>query len=356
MKYPYNLLLLVITALVISTSSIAQADFSPPETPTAPTISTYVYLPYTISSSSSIISTNIVIDHNSIALFERIPDSYLTAARNLRVLFSDRSVGQNINESLDCLTAISWSQSPASCRRDYYNSSWDWKTYSESDLVSGLVPQRVQFNPNPVKYNRDNWTFEFRMGTWSELTQDFIQSLAPTYINSKDVLSYQFSYLNVDESENIDDPQNGYFTNTPNLYDIYDLEAYIAQHPNKTFIFWTTSLARSIGNSTADTFNAQMRQYVRNHNKILFDIADIESHTDQGSPCYDNRDGIQYCSQTGECENYANDHLNYPAICQDFTTELDGGHLGSVSAGKIQIAKAFWVMMARIAGWDGQTP
>jgi hypothetical protein len=35
---------------------------------------------------------------------------------------------------------------------------------------------------------------------------------------------------------------------------------------------------------------------------------------------------------------------------------MNGGHLGSVSAGKIFIAKAYWVLMARIAGWDGVSP
>jgi hypothetical protein len=89
----------------------------------------------------------------------------------------------------------------------------------------------------------------------------------------------------------------------------------------------------------------------------LFDVADIESYTDLGAACYDNRDGIQYCSQnTGECENNPDDHKSFPALCQDYTTELNGGHLGSVSGGGIRIAKGFWVLMARIAGWDGISP
>ncbi|MBE0411782.1 MAG: hypothetical protein IBX69_18800 [Anaerolineales bacterium] len=56
----------------------------------------------------------------------------------------------------------------------------------------------------------------------------------------------------------------------------------------------------------------------------------------------------------GNCEDYPDDGLDLPAICQDYTTEVDGGHLGSVSGGKIRVAKAFWVLMAQIAGWDGQ--
>jgi hypothetical protein len=271
-------------------------------------------------------------------------------------MFSDRSVGQNINESLDCLTATSWETSPSYCRVDYYNANWDYRTFTLTDWLNGTVPARIRFDPDPVRYNRNNWTFEDRSGTWSDLTRDFIQSLAPGYISSKDVLTYQFSYLNVSETDDIADPNTGFFANNPDKYDIYDLEAYISRNPQKIFFFWTTSLARSIGSQTAQSFNDQMRQYAAAHNKYLFDVADIEAHTDQGIACHDNRDGVRYCAQGGACENYPNDFLNIPAICQDYTTEIDGGHLGSVSGGRIQLTKAFWVLMARIAGWDGHSP
>ncbi len=298
----------------------------------------------------------IIVDHTSLALFDQIPDNYLQAARALRLLFSDRSVGQNINESLDCLTASSWASSPASCRRDYYDSNWNWKTFSQEDLNAGLVPSRILFNPDPVKYDRNNWTFEFKMGTWTELTQEFVQTLAPAYLNSKDVLSYQFSYLNVDETDDIADPNTGFFANNANKYDIYDLEAFFNQYPDKVFLLWTTSLSRSVGSHVSENFNNEMRQYAITHNKILFDVADIEAFDENGIPCFDNRDNIQYCSQGDKCENHPSDGINITAICQDYTTEVDGGHLGSVSAAKIRLAKAFWVLMAHVAGWDPALP
>jgi hypothetical protein len=79
-------------------------------------------------------------------------------------------------------------------------------------------------------------------------------------------------------------------------------------------------------------------------------VADILSHDPSGAPCYDNRDGV-YFSNGNQSENYPNDGINRLAICPHYTTELDGGHLGSVSTGKIRVAKAFWVLMAQIAGW-----
>ena len=290
-------------------------------------------------------------DHTSVELFEEIPEEYLAAARELRMVFVDRSVGENINGGLDCLASSSWEASRPSCRRDYYDDNWHWKTFMSADRASGQVPERILFEPDPVKYNRDNWTFDFRDGTWSELTQDFIFTYAPFYSDSKDVLSYQFNYLHVEKGADIADLKAGYFVDTTDRYDIFDFEAFMAEHPDKVFYHWTTSLARSIGSEVATEFNNQMRQYVQDNGGILFDVADILSHTDQGIPCYDNRDGVEYCDQGGKCENNPDDGKEIPAICQDYTTETNGGHLGSVSAGRIRTAKAFWVLMARIAGW-----
>jgi hypothetical protein len=93
-----------------------------------------------------------------------------------------------------------------------------------------------------------------------------------------------------------------------------------------------------------------MRQFAAERGKVLFDVADILSHTPDGVPCYDNRDGVRY-SNGNRSEDYPDDGEQYLAICPQYATETDGGHLGSVAAGKIRVAKAFWVLMARIAGW-----
>jgi len=288
----------------------------------------------------------IVVDHNSVALFEQIPQQYLNTARSLRVLMSDRSVGGNFSEGLGCLVANSFGQSPSFCRKHYDNNTI--RLYNQADMDAGRVPAVISFQPSTTLYNRSNWVYEYKVGTWSELTCNFIQSLAPAHMD-KDVLSYQFSYLNVMAGSDI----HKFWDNNANLCDIYDLEAFIAQHPEKTFIFWTTSLARGIGTQEATDFNNRMRQYARDHGKILFDFAAIESYTQSGQPCYDNRDGVAFTSPTnGAYENFANDGVTHPAICQDYTTEPDGGHLGASSGGMIRTAKAFWVLMAQIAGWQ----
>lgn len=295
----------------------------------------------------------ILVDHTSVDLFDQIPAEYLQAARALRMMYVDASVGWNISENLSCLSAASWASAPPYCRSDYLPGSWEVKTFTAGDLAAGSVPANIQFTPDPARYDRSQWTFVEQRGDWNGLVQAFIDTLAPEYLDKTDVLSFQFNYQHVagQDRTSIADPQAGFFSPTSPRTNIADLEAFIAQHPDKTFFFWTTSLARSIGTTEAADFNTQMRNYAARSRLILFDVADIESHTPTGEPCYDNRDGVEYCDMHGNCENFADDGLDLPAICQVYTSEPEGGHLGSTAAGGLRLAKAMWVLMAQIAGW-----
>jgi hypothetical protein len=277
----------------------------------------------------------IVVDHNAVGLFEQIPEAYLQAAANLDMLFVDRSVGANINDGLDCLAYASDEEAPNHCTR-----------FIHLDPAYSVDSSELNWY-HAGGYDRSNWDFELwpmECDSWSDKLNCFFDMVEPQY----EVVSFQYSYLEVDENSTIADMPGGFFSDNSDLYDLYDLEAYANQHPDKIIIYWTTSLARGIGTNVSESFNEQMRNYALQNNKILFDVADILAHDPQGNPCYDNRDGIPYNG-----ENYPNDGQAIPAICPHYTTEVEGGHLGSVSAGKIRVAKAFWVLMARIAGWNG---
>jgi hypothetical protein len=305
---------------------------------------------------------HILVDHHSVALFEQIPPEYLAAARELRMMFADRSVGKNIDEGLDCLVAASWADAPAYCRRDFTSmagSTWEWTTFTASDLAAGTVPERIRFTPNPAAYNRSNWVFEVHEGNgWQELIKTFSQDLVPRHAD-KAVLGFQFTYLNVNTGTGIASLDSGFLVDLPSAggnggqerWDISDMLALEAAHPDKVFVYWTSSLARGIGTAESDAFNDQLRAFAAANGKPLFDVAGILSHDADGNACYDNRDGVEFCAANG-CENFADDGQNYLAICPDYTTELEGGHLGTVSGAKIRIAKAFWVLMAQIAGWE----
>lgn len=355
------------TVLEIMPTAVASATPSPTDTATTPPIPTDMptavttaepepttlpatpteILPPTPTTSHQNNTTNhsdtIIVDHTAVDLFDQIPEEYITQAASLKMIYIDRSVGDNINDALDCLSHPSQEQAPNHCKRtDHVQSEFS-------------VPAAIINWQHPTGYDRQNWAFATWEGEncseWSDKINCFIQMITPI-IDQYDVVSYQLSYLAVNSGSNITDATVGYFADNPNNYDVFDQEAFEEKHPDKNFIYWTTSLSRSIGTEESDEFNDQMRAYAQTNNKILFDVADILSHDPNGQPCYDNRDNIPY-DNGNKSENYPDDGENHLAICPHYTTEVEGGHLGSVSAGKIRVAKAFWVLMARIAGWDG---
>lgn len=276
------------------------------------------------------LTQSMVVDHNSIKDFDRIPDQYKTEASKLRMLFMDRSVGGNIDSYLDCL-ASPWSSAKSFCKR-----------YDHKDSVYAVNPMEVFWSGT---WDRSNWRYEYWPATCSEDVNCFIDFIEPR-IDSFDVMGCQFSYLAVTPGSKIADTINGFFGSKPGKNHANAYASFSAKYPGKKIIWWTTSLARGIGTPESQAFNQQMRAYANQNNIILFDVADILSHDPGGNPCYDNRDGIAY-----QTENNPDDGLDIPAICPQYTTETEGGHLGSISAGGIRVAKAFWVLMARIAGW-----
>lgn len=290
----------------------------------------------------------IIVNHTHVALYDQIPQIYKDRAAFIPMVFSDRSVGFNLHGYLDCLETPS-SQAASFCKVNHTDSRYT------------VDPSILQWTSTA---DRSNWSFEFRGNDWHGLTQNFITDIIPTYQNTTNVLSFQFSYLNIEEAGLIAPnnpscpywPQDcgGFLVERPdraNRYDVSDLLAFESAHPDKAIIYWTTSYARNLGNTIGRDFNDQMRSFAAERHKILFDFADITSHTPDGQPCYDNRDGVPYTGTNGS-ENFPDDGLNLPAICPHYTSEWDGGHLGSPAAGGILAARGLWVVMAQIAGWQ----
>ena len=259
----------------------------------------------------------IVINHESIALFDKIPEEYLKAASDIHLLFRHASVGYNITEGLDCLMDKVQPR-PFFCD-------------------AGTPPQEVIHDP---KYDRTNWVFEFHApppgqnpGWWDKLNLfvDRVDNPAPG--ENFDAYGFKFGYVDAISGSAIDDEfflkqAGGAY---PNISALEDLEA---RHPDKKFIYWTLGLARIVGTPDSQSFNQQMRDYAAANGKILIDIADIETNTPDGQPCYTSPDsGIE-------------------VICTDYTTEREGGHLNAL--GSLRMSKAMWVLMARLAGWDGK--
>lgn len=260
---------------------------------------------------------HIVIDHTSVDLFSEIPDDYIVAARQMRMLFRHASVGYNISRGLDCL----WNYFP-----DQPDPNW-----RPPGCDRGLDPGQIVYDP---KYDRSNWVFEYHQplpnqnpGWWIkiDLFVDRIDNLTPD--EPYDVAGFKFGF--VDQDPNHDISEN-FFFDSPQYSDVTDLEALETRNPNITFMWWTMGLNKK-EQPIAEAFNNEFRQYTTAHNKILLDFADISSHHPDGTPCYDLISGTT------------------PALCDEYSDETLGGHLNAL--GRQRAAKAVWVMMAQIAGW-----
>lgn len=124
-------------------------------------------------------------------------------------------------------------------------------------------------------------------------------------------------------------------------------------YPDVTFVYMTGHLDGSGVEGDLNQRNNQIRNYCIANNKVLFDFADIESYDPDGSEFLSRyaRDECGYvcdpppCNWADEwCAAHAGDPLCASCSC---------AHSRSLNCNLK--ARAFWWMMARLAGWDGST-
>ncbi len=246
-------------------------------------------------------SDAIIIDQAAVAAFDQLPDEWIAAAAQIRYLHRASSIGFIINQMLDCLQGDTGARRPNYC----------------GEVVD-------------TKYDRSNWDFQERPNPgWIAKVEDFIDQTNLQH-DSFDAFGFLVDY--VDGQDGIGYPVISDPDNFRTRY-VEPLEALEAAYPDKTFVWWTMSLART-GFENEQEFNEILRAYARSHGKILFDIAAIESHSPEG---------VKTVDANGR-------EVMYPR----YTDEDVAGHPNT--EGSQRLAKAVWVLMATLAGWPGAAP
>ncbi len=211
----------------------------------------------------------IVSDHTTTDV-AAIPDAAIANAAALRLLVRHASVGGNIDSGLDALHTAN------------------------------------------ARYDRSLWDFQSRGNPGWQAKVDDLVAQAAAQGSSFDVLTMKFCYID------------------PNASFTYYRDALLgleATYPTKRFVWWTIPIETS-GNTNRQAFNDLVRAYAAANGKVLFDVADIESH---------DAAGVKRVDGSGR------------EIMWDEWTS-DGGHLNA--AGSQRVASALWWLMARVAGWN----
>jgi len=248
----------------------------------------------------------LIIDHNCIDM-ELIPSEWITAAQDdLRIHYAHTSHGSQITTGLDRLesanttfdASIGYLMLPtdegALCILDG-NPPHDYITpelYWQGVTARAITQNTINNNP----------TLTISLWSWCCQLYDYSEAATQEYLDAMTALE--------------------------------------TANPDITFIYMTCN-AQSDDSSGYNRWlrNEQIRQYCIANDKILFDFADLD--------CWSNGDHSTYSYVVGE------DTLQIPIEHEDFNGD-EAGHTTYTSCE--QKGRAFWWMMAMLAGWNAPEP
>jgi len=139
-----------------------------------------------------------------------------------------------------------------------------------------------------------------------------------------------------------------------------DIETYLSlmsglekEFPSVKFVYMTGHLDGTGANGNLNRRNEQIRAFCRKNGKVLFDFADIESYGPEGKVNYMNLGATDSCDYKdgAATRNWADEwtqknpgKIALPASAAH-SRPLNGALKG----------RAFWWMLARLAGWNPQS-
>lgn len=127
-----------------------------------------------------------------------------------------------------------------------------------------------------------------------------------------------------------------------------------SDYPDVKFIYMTGHLDGTGVEGNLNIRNNQIRAFCKKNNKTLFDFADIESYDPDGNS-YLERGANDACAydSNGDGKRNANWCREWIAANPDHDIALPKSAAHSHPLNGALKGRAFWWMMARMAGWDG---
>lgn len=248
----------------------------------------------------------LIADHTSVAKFDSIDDVEVQGASGIMILFKHASTGARISQlGLEYMQGTGTQMNADGLALyptyKYDRRNWIWQEWR----YDGLHMEKNLFTKVIDKITGENAMSRIKM-------KEFVTDVTREHQNY-DVMGMKFCYL---DWKGLD----------WKVYRNMMLQLEV-NYPDTRFIWATAAIQHSWDApqspagafQSLSAFNSKIREYARANNKPLFDIADIESHRADGSPCTD------VAGREVLCPEYHADELGHPNL-----------------EGSIRLAKGFW--------------